>query len=234
MAPSSALVYNLLYIGLGLVVAVSFYFAYVYLLGDVSSSKAATLYLKTLSAPYLLKDYTTPGSQRSCYSFWLNVINLNATSPTPVFVLSTPNATGTPVQIAKLQLSDKAELVFIKGTATANKSYTLAPSFPMQKWTRCDLSFDNSTFDFYMDGKLMRSFVLESALSPAESSVLQFAIADAYLFGFDRKAEPTTPAKAQADYLAGQKKLTGWNVPKYGVSMSLTKNDVVAKNVSIF
>lgn len=225
-----------LYVALGLVIGVAVYYVYRYITG-ADTTVIQTTYLKTQATALPLSDYSSPLSVRCTYSFWLFVNNLDpipvtqssAVQDTSVFVINDPSQAAT-APAAALKLNALATLRFVKGT----KEFELVPDFPLQKWTRLDLSFDNRTFDFYLDGKLLRSYQMAASLVTPATAVIQFGSIDAYMYGFTRTAEPTDPATAQSKYLEGQKTLTGSALPSYGVNLQLTKDATVAKTFRLF
>lgn len=226
---------TLLYVALGLVLGIAVYYMMRYLTGGASLSGGGgateTTYLKTQLPPVPIP---AAASARCAYSLWLFLNNLTGgTAGTTVFEISDPAATPA-VSIATLRLDSSAALRFVIGAGTTARTYLLKEDFPLQKWTRLDLSFDNGTFDFYLDGKLLRSFQTGAALVTPATAVLQFGAIDAYVNGYSRAAEPMDPAKAQAKYLSGQRALSGSALPKYGVSMQLVKDSVVQTSFSLF
>lgn len=222
-----------LYVALGLVLGIAVYYLFRWATGNTSTRMAAqSTYLKTQAAAMPISDFSSPLAVRCTYSFWLLVNNLAATALTTIFTITDGASPAT--QIAALTLDNKATLTFSKGAAATAKTYHLDDNFPLQKWTRLDLSFDNRRFDFYLDGKLLRSYQMPSTLVTPAAAVIQFGAIDAYIQDFSRAAEPIDPATAHAKYLDGQKSLSGSALPSYGVSVQLVKDSVVQKSLTLF
>lgn len=227
---------SLLYVALGLVVAVALYYVYRYVTGGTSRQlPMETTYLKEISAtPKPISAYSSPSSMRCTYGFWLFLNNLDATTSGAVTKIFTLKDTRTQ-PYGELQLSTDATLSFVRdGTMNTEEKFELTKDFPLQKWTRLDLSFDNKRFDYFQDGGLLRSFQMDRAMSLPDTATITFASIDAYLNGFERPAEPVAPDAAREKYFRGQKALSGSALPKYGISVQLVKDDVAQKTFSLF
>lgn len=225
---------TLLYVALGLVLGIAVYFMFRYAVGGASVGGGAATETTRLETQLPPIPIPAAASVRCTYSLWLFLNNLTSgAAGTKVFEIVDPAASPV-VSIATLRLDANAALRFVIGGGTTARTYLLKEDFPLQKWTRLDLSFDNGTFDFYLDGKLLRSFQTGAALVTPATAVLQFGAIDAYVNGYSRTAEPMDPATAQSRYIAGQRALSGSALPKYGVSMQLVKDSVVQTSFSLF
>lgn len=231
---------SLLYVALGLVVAIALYYTYRYVTSGTSRQlPMETVYLKEQSAaPQPISAYSSPSSVRSTYGFWLFLNNLDpraagssGESITKVFTLADTRTEPYGV----LQLDSQATLSFVrdKGLNTEER-FELAKDFPLQKWTRLDLSFDNKRFDYFQDGGLLRSFQMAKVLALPDTATIAFAQIDAYLNGFERPAAPVEPDAAREKYFRGQKALSGSALPKYGINVQLIKDNVAQKTFSLF
>jgi hypothetical protein len=217
---------NLTMIVLGVVLLLVAYFLYQYLMGNTSVAVQNT-YLKNGTAPIPMTNYTDPGSKRSSYSFWLFVNNVNASGNTEIFTIANPAASK--VQL-KLYLTPDTTLQLMVGATT----YQVTSNFPLQKWERIDISFDNKTMDVYLDGKLLKSYQLNANVSVPTNNILTFGAINAYISGFGRKSSPMTPPTAWSAYISGNRPFTDSVMPKYGLSVELTKDSVSQKKMSLF
>lgn len=230
---------TLLYVALGLVIAIALYYVYRYVTGGTSRQlPMETTYLKELSAaPQPVSAYSSPSSLRCNYGFWLFLNNLDARTAdnggvTTVFTLKDTRT----APYGMLQLTEQSKLTFVidKGLTTTETSFDLTEDFPLQTWMRLDLSFDNKRFDYFQNGALLRSFQMTKTFSLPDTTNIQFGSIDAYLNGFERPAAPAEPDAAREKYLRGQKALSGSALPKYGISVQLVKDNVAQKTFSLF
>ena len=227
---------NVALIVLGVVLLIGAYFLYQYLTGQTATLVQNT-YLRTQTAPIPITNFNSPTGVRCAYSMWLFV---NAVDPTPVtriFWISIPSAATTggaaptvanePLLLALTQQSSLQVTV-------AGKTYTILDNFPLQKWERVDMSFDNKTLDFYLDGKLVKSFQMSVPLATPTTSVLNFGAIDAYVSGFKRQSSPMDPSTAWSVYMSGNKTFAASMVPNYGVTLALSKDAVTQKTITLF
>jgi hypothetical protein len=230
---------TLLYVALGLVIAVALYYTYRYVTGGTSRQlPMETVYLKEqAAAPQPISAYSTPSSLRCNYGLWLFLNNLDARTTnnngvTTVFTLK--DSRTEPYGVLELDAQSTLRFVINKGMTSTEESFELSKDFPLQKWTRLDLSFDNRRFDYFQDGGLLRSFQMAKTLSLPDTATIAFARIDAYLNGFERPAAPADPDTAREKYFRGQKALSGAALPKYGISVQLVKDNVAQKTFSLF
>lgn len=227
---------NVASIVFGVVLLVGAYYLYQYLTGQTSTLVQNT-YLRTQAAPIPISNYSSPAGVRCAYSMWLFVNALDPTPLTRIFWISIPPSGGSVTTAATvavepllLALTPQSELQ----ATVAGKTYTIVDNFPLQKWERIDMSFDNKTFDFFLDGKLVRSFQMSAPLATPTTSILNFGAIDAYVSNFARQGSPMDPASAWSTYLSGNKTFTASLVPNYSVSVAMSKDSVVQKTVTLF
>ena len=226
---------NVALIAIGIMLLVGSYFMYQYLIGNAQSLSKNT-YLKTSAAPIPLTNFTSPTGTRCAYSMWLFVNSLSATKAEPmhVFWVGTPDAsplsaTTNPPAFKMCITSESHLQVFVK-----NKMYMITDNFPLQKWERIDISFDNKTMDVYLDGKLLRSFQMDESVVTTTTSVVAFGAIDAYVSGFNRTATPMDPTTSWNQYMSGNKPFMSSWMPQYGMSVELTKDSVAQKKLTLF
>jgi hypothetical protein len=132
------------------------------------------------------------------------------------------------------------------GTNPANeldtKSYEITNNFPLQKWVFVTISVDNSTIDMYLDGKLVKS-VIDTVTSdntrhmPDGTSPIEFGVINGtYMTKFSRTTSRSDPQTAWGLYMkgSGSKKGIGNLVNRYNMKLSLMKDNVLSKSVSLF
>lgn len=109
---------------------------------------------------------------------------------------------------------------------------------PIQKWTNVILSINNRAVDIYMDGKLVKTCVMDGVsdlatqyddltISPVGN---QF---NGYTSRFRYINNAINPSEATAIYRKGYRPLSLGSVMKYGAKFSLTENEKEISSVSI-
>jgi hypothetical protein len=209
---------------LSIVLLIVAYFMYLYLTGSANTAVQNT-YMKTQLAPIPITNYSSPNSNQSAYSFWLFVNKLESNTTT-VFTLEEPSSATPPLLSMVIDSSSKLQIGFGPNT------YVVTENFPLQKWERIDISFDNNTMDVYLSGKLLRSFKLPNKLTPSTNANIKFGAIDAYISGFKRQSSAMDPSTAWSAYLAGNQSFVG-SMPTYGVTVELTKDAVSQKRVNL-
>lgn len=211
---------------LGVVLLVLAYFMYQWLTGSITSAVQNT-YMKTQLAPIPITNYSGPTSARCAYSFWI-FINKLSSGDTTIFTLD--EKAGTPPSLLSVYVDSSSSLKIGVGADV----YKVTDSFPLQKWERIDISFDNTTMDVYLSGKLLRSFKLKANLASTTGASINFGAIDAYISGFGRQSSPMDPSKSWSNYMAGNQSFAGAMIPSYGVSIELTKDSVSQKKMTLF
>lgn len=212
---------------LSIVLLIVAYFLYLYLTGSANTAVQNT-YMKTQLAPIPITNYNSPTSNQCAYSFWLFVNKLESVTTT-VFTLEEPSSvTPLPPPLLSMMIDSSSKMQIGVGANT----YVVTESFPLQKWERIDISFDNHTMDVYLSGKLLRSFKLPKSVTPTTNANIKFGAIDAYISGFKRQSSPMDPSTAWSAYISGNQSFVG-SMPKYGVTVELTKDAVSQKRVSL-
>ena len=220
--------YKLLILGIILGVVLSgliyWFFTYVNKKSDLSSTVGTTKHYLldgTLTIPikrFKLKNWN---ANRFCIELWLfvNPDVITGTTDLKIFNIGT--------QIS-LYLKTTTELIVKIG----EKSYTITPSFFLQKWEQVIISIDQYLVDLYLDGKLMSSTISRSIITiPKDSDNISFPEAkDYYVSGLNVKTVAMDPKTALKNYNNGKSKVNG----STKVSLALTKNENVAKNFMLF
>lgn len=217
---------------LGVVLLVLAYFMYQWLTGSISTAVQNT-YMKTQLAPIPITNYSGPTSVRCAYSFWIFINKLNSNTNTTIFTLDEkPSGTGTTSTppLLSVYIDSSAKLQIAVGADV----YQVTDSFPLQKWERIDISFDNTTMDVYLSGKLLRSFKIKANLATTTGASINFGAIDAYISGFGRQSSPMDPSKAWSNYMSGNRSFAGAMIPSYGVTVELTKDSVSQKKMTLF
>jgi hypothetical protein len=169
-----------------------------------------------------------PGSSDYYYAVWVYV-NTWDSSPKPLFSYDNQS----------LDLSSNSQELWFKYNIGGATSTLVTSTFPIQKWTHVAISKIGSVLDFYLDGKLIKSYQPNGSIAnPSATSSINFGDAtkhDIYLAKFQRNPTALDPRTAWGLYLSGP----GTGVPmssnyNYNLSMSVLKDDVVQKTYSIY
>ena len=218
---------TILTIFLGIIVALLVLLGISYYLNKKSVS--GLMDLKTTIDSITTDKISKPGSSDYYYSVWVYV-NTWDSSPKKLFTYGTQS----------LDLSSNSqELWFKYKIGNDISSVIITSTFPIQKWTHVAISKIGSVLDFYLDGKLIKSYQPNGSIAnPSATSSINFGEPnkhDIYLAKFQRNPTALDPRTAWVLYLSGP----GTGVPmssnyNYNLSMSVLKNDVVQKTYKIY
>jgi len=189
-----------------------------------TSKKASTvntsvLYNLNNSTPVINSaDLTNPKSQSFSYSTWIFVNSWNNTIAKNVFT----NSSG----LIRLDLGTTTPTLTTQ-IGNNDKIY-ITQNFPIQKWVFVVVSVDSQTVDCYLDGKLLTSTKLNNLPAITDSYTVSFGNFDAYVTGFKYESKPLNPQQVWSNYMKGN----GYTGGKFGVDVSLTKDDTVISKIS--
>ena len=229
---------TILTIFLGIIVLLLILFVILYYLNMKSST--GILDLKTSVPPITSDNISKPTSPNYYYSTWVYV-NMWDTSPKTLFAydnqsLKLGSTTQTLTFCYKGVPGGAAE-----GTAvTADNPITITSTFPIQKWAHVAISKSGNVLDFYLDGKLIKSYQTTS-ISPADAtgSSITFGSSgaknDIFLAKFQRSPKALDARSAWNMYLLGP----GTGVPmgsdyNYNINLSVTKDSIVQKTYKLY
>lgn len=229
--------YKLLILGiiLGIILSGLSYWIYTYVYSNSSSSSSGGInkhYLLEgpLSIPiskYKLQNYN---ANRFSIELWL-FINPNAipTSSLNIFKIGSTNS-NTP----KLSL-DFYNNTSLQLTLNGNVTYTITPSFFLQKWEQIIISIDQYLIDLYLDGKLIQSNISSNTISiPSNTDIINFTSikpdSDIYVSNIQCKTTAMNPKTATKNYNYGKTKLNR----NTQINLVLSKNENVSKNFALF
>jgi hypothetical protein len=196
------------------------------------SSTSGILDLKTTIPPITPDSISKPSSPNYYYSTWVYV-NTWDTSPKTLFTYGSQSLTLD-------NTSQKLAFNYNIGSTPITPPAIITLTFPIQKWTHVAISKNSNVLDFYLDGKLIKSFQPESSLNvPAVGSSIIFGSTsiknDIFLAKFQRSPVPLDPRTAWNLYLMGP----GTGVPmgsdyNYNISMSVLKDSIVQKTYKLY
>ena len=253
---------NLAVVFLSVLLIIVLYFFYTNYYSKLAKSKI--IHLSDNNAPILLTDLmSNPSSLRFSYSFWINVNSLIFNKPDTnkslmndpgtinLFYVTLNNAsvnTDNGGIIFQLNLDSQANLmanIITTGSDSkkVNNKITILKNFPIQSWRYVAISFDNSTMDVYLDGKIVLSQQLKNSSgkytypSPTEQSSIKGAQlawsqgADVYFNKLQILPNPMDPMTAWANYSRGSGATSGSN---YGMTASITKDSQIQNTYTLF
>lgn len=183
----------------------------------------------TVSIPisrFKLKNFN---ANRFCIELWLFINPDAVTGKTPLTIFTIGTIGNTKI---KLILNLDTSLIV---TFNNSISYTITPSFFLQKWEQVIISIDQYLVDLYLDGKLMSSNQSQTKIIiPQNDDTITFPSSipqsDYYVSGLNIKTTAMNTKLALQNYTNGKSKVNG----STKVSLALTKNENIAKNFILF
>jgi hypothetical protein len=206
-----------------LIVIIVFLVYYLYRASSKTVNMSTQLYNLNKGVTTVSSDsLTNPNSQRFSYSAWVFVNTWNNNSEKLIYYVGNDTT-----RIHGLALGrDRPTLA----TFVYNEMIPITQNFPIQKWVYVVVSVDSQTVDCYLDGKLVASRQLRNitTIPSAYSVKIGQTQMDAYVTGFKYDSKPMNPQQVWANYMAGN----GYAGGKYGMSISITKDDAVISQIS--
>jgi hypothetical protein len=120
--------------------------------------------------------------------------------------------------------------------ASKDTDILITDNFPVQSWTYIVISGDDKIIDCYLDGKLVTSTKLTNApQAPAAAAAVNLGTGwDAYVAGFQNWSGPVGPQEVWDAYIAGNGSVLAQYFSSYGMTLSVTKNNVEQSKYTIF
>jgi hypothetical protein len=194
----------------------------------------------TVTTPITVSDTST----RFAYGVWIYVNSWNANGSNKTIFTRSGVADENIIKISggngyttKLYLDSTAPTMYLDiaqsctGTATTS-AIVITTNFPIQKWCYVCFSVDGQYVDCYIDGKLVKSVLLNcNVIAPASTDSVYIGNSnkpnDIYLSGFYHWATPLTPQEVWKKYLNGNGTNPITNATgSVGLGISLFKNNV--------
>jgi hypothetical protein len=247
---------NFTFIILGIILVIVLWTLYRYLMKPTSVITAQT-YLQDQPASVALSTLTKSNSVNYYYCIWIYVNNLNSPPVNPkgqTFNSGQLSGVGKSLPNNIFYLMDSNNNMYLSldintdGSLSTNlqlgaagyqklTEYQISPNFPLQRWEYVIISVNQTYLDLYLDGKLIKSASLPN--TPTLPSVngntptsIYFGDGDIYIAGFQRVSNPMDPQTAWNNYMKGSG--VNPNMSKYGLSMTLSKNNTPQSIVTLF
>jgi hypothetical protein len=225
---------TILTIFLGIIVLLLILFVILYYLNMKSST--GILDLKTSVPPITSDNISKPTSPNYYYSTWVYV-NMWDTNAKTLFAYDRQSLTlGTTTQELKFNYTINNNA----NPPTNKKDIVITSTFPIQKWAHVAISKSGNVLDFYLDGKLIKSYQSEASLDQATTgSSITFGSSgaknDIFLAKFQRSPKALDAKSAWNMYLLGP----GTGVPmgsdyNYNINLSVTKDSIVQKTYKLY
>jgi len=216
---------NNLVLFLGIILIVLIYILYMYF-----TMNSTTLFSseKLYGTKKMVEITSKPTSTRYAYGIWIYVNEWNPSITKVIFDRENN---------VKLYLDEASPTLKcdIAMSASDPETVNITDNFPLQKWTHIIVNADNQYFDFYLDGKLVKSVRAHAANSspkqPGDNKV-QMALGDnknfdAHVTRFYHWNQPIDPHTAWKTYMAGNGQSTITNsVGSYGVNLHVLKDNI--------
>jgi hypothetical protein len=122
-------------------------------------------------------------------------------------VIEFQNATGAPIFLVKFKSNTNTIQIFPTSGTTSSNDCDIA-DFPLQKWVNLIVSFNGSAMDVYVDGKLVKSCVVNNGSKLGETQKITLGdstkIEDVgFITNVKLKASPIAPQEAWDIYSQG-------------------------------
>jgi hypothetical protein len=166
-------------------------------------------------------DLTNPKSNRFSYCLWVYVNTWNTNFKKLICNSGDPN---NPILSLTLGTTNPS----LDVVAENNTPMRITDNFPIQKWVHIVISVDSNVVDCYLDGKLVVSKQMTNIQQIPSKYSINFGNFDAFLTGFEYISTALNPQEVWNKYMAGN----GYAGGKYGVNLSITKDDAVVSQVS--
>ena len=216
---------NNLVLFLGILLIILIYILYMYFTMS-STTLFSTASLFESQTPVEISS--KPTSTRYAYGIWIYVNGWDTTKNKVIFDRN---------ENVKLYFDNSSPVLKcdIAMSATAAETVNITDSFPLQKWTHIIVNADNQYFDFYLDGKLVKSVRAHAAESipkvPSKDTKMNLGNTnggfDAHITRFYHWDQPIDPHTAWKTYMAGNGQSTLTNATSsYGLNLHVLKDNL--------
>ena len=200
--------------------------------------------MKDKTADITVDKLTRPDAARYAYSIWIYVDKPLSGART---IFNRANDLGLFLDGSTSTLGVKLYRRGVGSGTTAvsadDASYQLSNNFPLQKWVYITISVDNSTIDMYLDGKLVKSVVVETIASgnkshtPDATSPITFGInPGTYMTKFSRMTVPSDPQTAWSSYMEGSGSNLGLGnlANRYNINLAIMKDNLPSNTINLW
>jgi hypothetical protein len=182
------------------------------------------------------KEFDAPASIRYYYEAWIFV---NSNMPVDKHHVLFNRGTDFVVSLrgSTLVVHVGGGTIATDGTyvpAANTLMFEVTKQFPFQKWAHLVLNVDGRTIDAYVDGKLVRSKVMEGnmPITDTEPIVIGNSMTEGKITRFRRTGGSISPQGVYNSYMVGSGEST--SASDYHVKIGFLKNDSVRREINIF
>ena len=209
---------------LSILIIILIYVLYVYFTMK-STTLVTSASLNETQTPITITS--NPASTRYSYGIWI-YINSWDTNKEKIIYTRDGNVK---LYFDKLSPVLKCDVTM---TQSSVETAIVTDNFPLQKWVHIILSADNQYFDFYLDGKLVKSIraYQENSMpkQPLKDSKMILGGSDtfdAYTTRFYHWNQPVDPQTAWKTYKEGNGSSSlGSSMASYGINLQLLKDNI--------
>jgi len=212
---------NYTFIILGIIVAVLIYVLYLYFSDD---STKLFEYEDLSKSGKIIGSGDLHTSGNYAYGFWIYINNYSGGK---TLLQRGPNAN--PSLKVNLPGSTPTLKVDIKTTA-GTETINVTNNFPIQKWVHVVVSKDVQVVDVYIDGKLVKSHMLEASSIGHEGDLTSDAF-EAFMARLKTWKHGLNPQTVYDEYMKGNGQ-TGM-ITGYGVDVSLLRDNIEQTKFSL-
>lgn len=215
---------NNLVLFLGIILIVLIYILYMYF-----TMNSTTLFSseKLFNTKKMVDITSKPTSTRYAYGIWVYVNEWDSNITKVIF----ERENNVKLYLDKMSPTLKCDITM---SASDPETVNITDNFPLQKWTHIIVNADNQYFDFYLDGKLVKSIrahadnsIPKQPLKNTQMTLGDGAAFDAHVTRFYHWNQPIDPHTAWKTYMAGNGQSTLTNVgSSYGVNLHVLKDNI--------
>jgi hypothetical protein len=215
---------NNLVLFLGIILIVLIYILYMYF-----TMNSTTLFSseKLFNTKKMVDITSKPTSTRYAYGIWVYVNEWDSNITKVIF----ERENNIKLYLDKMSPTLKCDITM---SASDPETVNITDNFPLQKWTHIIVNADNQYFDFYLDGKLVKSIrahadnsIPKQPLKNTQMTLGDGAAFDAHVTRFYHWNQPIDPHTAWKTYMAGNGQSTLTNVgSSYGVNLHVLKDNI--------
>jgi hypothetical protein len=162
-----------------------------------------------------------PNSPNYTYSMWVYAKKINNSADTNIFYYGSS---------IRLDITKDSQLKF--------KDISVTEYFPLEQWVFVVICANGDFYDFYLDGKLVKTLENNTILIPDEKTIIigyqNTSNVDIRLANFKRIAKVTTHYEVEVDYEKNKYIKDYYKSPKYNLEISLKNGEKDEKSYSLY
>ena len=217
---------NYTFIILGIIVAVLIYVLYLYFSDD---STKLFEYEDLSKSGKIIGSGDLHTSGNYAYGFWIYINNYSG-GKTLLQRGPDANPNPNPNPSLKVYLPGSTPTLMVDIETTTTETINVTNNFPIQKWVHVVVSKDVQVVDVYIDGKLVKSHMLEASSIGHEGDLTSDAF-EAFMARLKTWKHGLNPQTVYDEYMKGNGQ-TGM-ITGYGVDVSLLRDNIEQTKFSL-